>query len=277
MIRTDLPVGISVSGGGASIAMVLLMLRGVLPRPEHVAVFFADTREEHLWTYDEIDAVRELCGREGVPFISCSADEGLGDHLVNGALEQRPRADQPPLYVAKDGGGVGVAMHKCTREFKIRPMRRAQSEWLRSIGKPKQIIKWVGFTADETYRMIRSMEKREVEWETLDFPLARIGYRRAQVDEFLAKHYHSVRFSMCIHCPAKTFPRWEATPVEQRTRVFSIDESIRDMSRAGLTEGDCYLTDELVPIERLLRVGPRKALLPGMAQFLGCDGGHCFL
>ena len=45
----SLPVVISYSGGASSEWLVEAVIRGVLPRPEHLAVVFADTGWEHAW------------------------------------------------------------------------------------------------------------------------------------------------------------------------------------------------------------------------------------
>jgi len=69
---TEAPVGICYSGGTSSRWLVESILNGTIKRPENVAVFTADTGDEHEWTYDDIDAVEEKCKREGVPFVRCA-------------------------------------------------------------------------------------------------------------------------------------------------------------------------------------------------------------
>lgn len=272
----DVPVGISYSGGTSSEWLVRSVLNGTLPRPRHLAVFFADTGEEHEWTYRAVTEVEDACRREGVEFIRCSSGPSLGDHLLAASLDQATRADHPPLWVAKDGGGRGRAMHRCTREFKTAPMRRAQAGWLARIGAPKRLVKWIGFAADEASRAQKALAKADVQWEMLDYPAIRLGITRStqrlQLERWTGR---APRFSMCTMCPFKSPSRWRDTPARQLDRVYEIDDAIRDMSHVGLTDGDCYLSDRLVPVESLIRQGDPQPSLPGLESY--CDGGACFL
>lgn len=268
-------VGVSYSGG-VSEWLLHAVLRGILPRPQHFAFFFADTGLEHVWTYENVLRVETLCQKEGIDFIRCARDEDLSTHLLAINEENRTRADHPPVWIAKDGGGRGQAEHRCTREFKVAPMRRAQSVWLKSIGVQKQITKWIGFGADEIGRAIKADSKRDVQWEKLDYPLIRLGVSRAQqhadVERWTGK---KVRFSMCTICPWKSTERWLATPPAQLEKVYEIDAAIRDLSNVGLTDGDAFLTSQLIPVEQLVKRGDPQPYLPGIDA--GCDGGHCFI
>lgn len=271
----ETPVALSLSGGGSSFWILLAVLRGIIPRPKWFAVFFADTGEEHEWTYETVDEAEEICRNEGIDFIRCGRDRSLGDHLLSIKSDGLTRADHPPVYIAKPDGR-GQAAHRCTREFKIAPMRRAQSAWLKRNGHPKRITKWIGFGADEVPRALKSEAKRDVAWEGLAFPAIRCGVVRAEQHRQLRQWLgHDVRFSMCTICPWKDPARWLATPARQLERVYRIDESIRDLSGIGLTDGDAYLCDRLIPVRELVEKGDPQPALPGMESY--CDGGHCFL
>lgn len=273
---TSLPVGISYSGGKSSKWLLHAMLHGVLPRPEHVAVFFAHTGIEHDWTYEDVEDVKETCRKEGVRFIQCQRDELLDAHLLAIIPQGRTRAETPPMYVAKDGGGRGQIAHRCTREFKVAPMRRAQAAWLKEIGQPKRIEKWIGFAKDEVARAVKAEAKRDVKWESLAFPVIKHGLTRADQEAQLKAWGVTVpRFSMCTICPWKTPGRWAATPEAQRARAIEVDVSIRDLSACGITDGEVFLSDTLIPLERLFKrptTGEEATISDA-----GCDGGHCFL
>jgi hypothetical protein len=275
-----IPVGLSYSGGTSSEWALQAVLHGVIPRPDNFAVFSAHTGIEHLWTYDAMERVKETCRKEGVPFFEVRRREFLDDHLITASLTGATRAETPPLYVAKDGGGRGQIAARCTREFKIAPMRRGQSEWLKSLGKPKKIIKWIGFGADEVGRAVKATGKQDVQWERLDFPAIRLRMSRdAQRAQMASWGIEAPRFSMCTICPHKTPSRWAATPESQRARVIEVDEAIRDLSACGVTDGEAFLSDALIPVSRLFkkvdaqaRAGESEAMMDQ-----GCDGGHCFL
>jgi hypothetical protein len=271
----DLPVAISYSGGSSSEWLVQQVIEGKIARPAHLAVFFADTGDEHAWTYEAVEQVERRCAEAGITFVRCQPAETITEHLKAINRDGKTRADHPPLYVAKGGGG-GRAEHRCTRVFKVAPMRRAQSAWLASLGLPKQIVKWVGFAADEVGRAIKAEAKIDVAWERLGFPAIRQGITRAQQKAELTRSTgRAPRFSMCKICPFKTPERWRATPTLELPGVYEVDEAIRDLSAVGLTEGDCYLTNRLIPIERLIKKGDPQPSLPGLESY--CDGGSCFL
>ena len=276
MSSSSVPVGLSYSGGKSSKWQLHAVLNGVLPRPEHFAVFFAHTGIEHEWTYEDVEDVRETCRKEGIKFIQCQRDELLDAHLLSIMPLNRTRAETPPMYVAKDGGGRGQIAHRCTREFKVAPMRRAQSLWLKEIGQPKRVEKWVGFAKDEIGRAIKAEAKRDVKWESLAFPAIRLGLtREEQAAQLKSWGVKVPRFSMCTICPWKTPGRWAATPEAQRKRAIEVDESIRDLSNCGITDGEVFLSDQLIPVASLFK---RTAASETSAlSDAGCDGGHCFL
>lgn len=276
---SGLPVGISYSMGKSSEWMVYAIIHGLLPRPEHVAIFQADTGDEYEWSYEAAIRVREAAKFAGIPYFECRDKETLSGHMVNALLTQATRADQPPLWIDKGLGSSGRVANRCTLRFKVAPMRRAQSEWLRSINMPKKIEKWIGFGHDERNRAVKSLSKRDVQWEMLRFPAIEIGRSREQTYADLEKWRAPMPgFSMCIHCPHHNIKRWLETPHAEYKRASAFDEAIRDLDTIGLTDGPAYVSDSLVPLSnrgKLIQLGTSQQSLPGMDA--GCDGGHCFL
>jgi hypothetical protein len=274
-----IPVAVSYSGGTSSKWLVYAVLKGFIPRPAHFAVFFADTGAEHNWTYADVDATELDCRAAGVPFFRCSRDHSLVDHLL--AIPAGvTRRDTPPMWVAKDGGGMGRVEHRCTREFKVAPMRRAQTKWLKMIGQPKRIEKWIGFGADEIHRAIKAVAKQDVTWEEMKFPAIRLRVGRAQQRAQLAEWgVNAPKFSMCVFCPWKDPARWHATPEDQRPMAIAVDEAIRDCDGLGITDGQVYLSKSLTPLATVFSTPPTDPaqfeLFPDLSA--GCEGGHCFL
>lgn len=270
------PVAISYSGGASSRWLIEAVIRGQLPRPQHLAVFFADTGWEHDWTYEDVARTEEVCLREGIPFYRCSRQELLPAHLLALRSGTRKRADHPPFWLLSPGGGRGRAQHRCTREFKVAPMRRAQAAWLKSLGLRKQVTKWVGFGADEAHRATKALAKQDVAWEKLAFPAVTAGLTRDQQRGQLAGWLGSApNFSMCAGCPFKDPARWRATPARQLPLVYEVDEAIRDLDQVGLTEAEAFLCSQMIPVEQLIRRGTPQGDLPGLESY--CDGGSCFL
>ena len=263
----SLPVVIGYSGGGQSRSLLELVLREEVPRPEHLLVTCADTGGEHGWTYDEIDATEEACRKEGIDFVRCAAETSLeADMLAIGTVT---RADHPPFWIAK-GDGRGRAMQRCTRFYKVAPMRRAVRAWLDSKGLAPRVEKWIGFASDEAHRAQKAAQAQDVAWESLRFPLIERGWRKSDVSAFLGRH---VPFSMCVFCPYKDTSRHLQASEADQARAVAVDEAIRDLDCIGLTDGPAYVSDQLIPVSELLRDGPRQQSLP----YYGCTGGHCFL
>jgi hypothetical protein len=277
MIDPDTPVGVNFSGGTSSLWLIWAMKMGLIPRPRHVAVFTADTRDEHAWTYDVIDETEELCKREGILFVRCASDEPLFDSVAAATRGERTRIDNPPFWTENPGGGRGQLRQKCTQQHKTRPIRRAQSAWLESIGQPKRIRSYIGFAHDEQHRANKAVSRNDVQWSQPDFPAIRLGrpraQQRAELERWTGKK--APPFSMCRRCPYKTPARWLQTPKVDQEIAFGTDYAIRDgMANVGVDE-PAFLTDRLIPLERLVKKGDPQPNLPGFES--SCDTGYCFL
>lgn len=254
-----------------------MLLAGEIERPEHVAVFFADTGDEHEWTYEDVDATEERCRQEGVPFFRGSHREPLVDAVLSATRGERTRVDNPPFWTQNPGGGRGQLDTKCSKLFKTAVIRRMQSAWLKSLGLPKRITCWIGFANDEQQRANKAIARADVQWQSLDFPAIRLGRNRAAQRADIAKlGLAAPRFSMCKRCPFKSPGRWAQTTERDLDGVFAYDEAIREGLAHTAVEETCFVTDRLIPIEQLLSKGDPQPNLPGFDP-PGCDGGACFL
>lgn len=272
-----IPVGISYSGGASSRWMIDMLLAGEIERPEHVAVFFADTGDEHEWTYEDVAATAERCRREGVPFFRGSHREPLVDAVLSATRGERTRVDNPPFWTENPGGGRGQLDTKCSKLFKTAVIRRLQSAWLASLGLPKKITCWIGFANDEQRRANKALTRADVRWQALDFPAIRLGRNRAAQRADIARLGRKApRFSMCRKCPFKSPDRWTQTTEHDLEGAFEYDSAIRHgLEHVAVTE-PAFVTDRLIPLERLIRRGDPQPSLPGF-DLPGCDGGACFL
>jgi site-specific DNA-cytosine methylase len=239
-VSDDIPVGLNYSGGTSSKWMLYAIMRGLIPRPKHVAVFQADTGDEHEWTYEDIAKVRDDCKREGIDYFECRDPRETLVENVLAAIEGRAtRADTPPFFTENQGGGRGRLRQECTGRFKTSAIRRSQSLWLESIRLPKKISTWIGFGHDEQGRATKTVGKCDVQWARPDFPAIRLGVTRAaQRADFERWGVVAPRFSMCKKCPFKS---------PQRDADFQ--------SRPTRSEETCFISDRLIPLERLIRKG----------------------
>ena len=272
-----IPVGISYSGGTSSEWMIRAVIEGVIPRPKHIAVFMADTGDEHEWTYERAAMLEEACRAAGIPFFRGADRETLSESLFAVTHGTRTRTDTPPLWTENPGGGRGQLHQKCTKRFKTAVIRRMQSAWLRASNLPKRIESWIGFGNDEQNRANKAVGRLDVKWQSLGFPAIRMGAsraaQRADVERWTGS---SPLFSMCVECPFKDPHRWRQTTPTDLRKAVQIDEAIRHgLEPAGIIE-PCYLSDRLIPVERLVRDGDPQIDLPGF-EAPGCDAGACFV
>lgn len=269
-------VGLSLSGGASSLWALAMIAAGELDRPTHFAVFFADTGDEHEWTYETIDRAAAICVDLGVPFFRGSHRTMLWDDVEAATRGERKRIDTPPLWTENQGGGRGQLTQQCSQIYKSRVVRRMQSMWLESAGLPKRITTWIGFGADEQHRATKAIAKQEVQWATLDFPAIHVGAGRAQQRADLMRVLGWMpRFSMCRRCPYKSVDRWQQTTVADLSCALDTDERIRHGLEAIGVDNPCYLTDRLIPLRQLIERGDPQPDLPGFESH--CDGGMCFV
>lgn len=274
---TSDPVGISYSGGASSRWMVDAVINGEIERPEHVAVFFADTGDEHEWTYEDVDSTESRCKSAGIPFFRGSHRELLVDAVLSATRGERTRVDNPPFWTENPGGSRGQLDTKCSKLFKTAVIRRLQSSWLASLGLPKRIACWIGFGNDEQHRANKAVGKCDVQWTKLDFPAIRLGKGRGAQRADIAKWgLKAPRFSMCRKCPFKSPERWLQTTPADLEGVYEYDDAIRHGLENVAVNETCFISDRLIPIEQLIRRGDPQPSLPGFEP-PGCDGGACFL
>lgn len=200
---------IACSGGTSSILLVALVIKGWIERPKHLLVLFADTGWEHSWTYEAIDKLERLCVEHGIDFMRV-ANGNLRKDLLQ--ISTAKRIEHPPFWVDQ-ASGRGRVHQRCTKHYKIVPMRRACRAWLKQHSLPMRVVKWLGFGSDEVHRANKAIQKQPVKWETLDFPLIRMGINRSSQRVLLTELLGwAPRFSSCIGCPGKSAARWHATP-----------------------------------------------------------------
>lgn len=272
-----LPVGISYSLGASSRHLIELIINGEVPRPKNVAVFTADTGDEHEWSYEDGERVEERCKAAGIPFFRGSHREPLVDAVLSATRGERTRVDNPPFWTENPGGSRGQLDQRCSVLFKTAVIRRMQSAWLKSLGLPKQLSCWLGFGNDEQHRANKAVGRNDVAWQRLDFPAIRLGKNRgAQRADFDRWGLKAPLFSMCKRCPFKNPQRWAQTTKADLEGVYEYDEAIRHGLEHTEVHETVYLTDRLIPVEQLIKKGDPQPSLPGF-EIPGCDSGACFL
>lgn len=275
------PTVISFSGGAQSKHLGVRALSGeFFDHPDtrlrlykdYFALAFADTGSEHEETYPEIESVRSLCKKAGVDFIlAARPGMSLHEHLIALPESDAVRVDQPPLFVDKGAGGRGRLANRCTREWKIAPMRRAVSQWLERKGYPKAVTKWIGLAIDEQDRVKEFVH--DVQWERCTFPLLYLGITKQGSRDWLRKHGYSVPVrSLCKHCPNQSPADFAALTGKDAMDCIAVDEALRDMSDFGV-QYPAYLSDTLIPVRDLIGKTAQDVGRPGDSW--RCASGRC--
>jgi hypothetical protein len=139
-------VAVSCGLGIQSTTMVLMAAHGLIkPMPD--VAFFADTGDEPGDVYEHLDW---LSGGNVLPFPVVRLAPARS---LSAALRAGDDAARIPCHV----GAGGLSGRQCTRNWKIRPLRRAARDRLgvsaRGYVRPGAVEQWVGISTDEVVRL----------------------------------------------------------------------------------------------------------------------------
>lgn len=244
----------SFGGGVQSTAMAVMVVKGVLPRPDLVVM--ADTGREASATWSYLRDVVQ-------PYL---AVVGLEVEIASHDLAKRdlysPHGDLLlPVYTA--GGGRLATF--CAAEWK----REVCSRWLRRRG-VQSCVNWIGISSDEAHRR---REPRKA-WLQLRYPLLELGVsREACLSIVAAAGLPRPPRSACWCCPHRGDAEWrslrDGSPEDWR-RAVELDEDLRAADVAGGGQG-VYLFHGRVPLPAA-ELGDR----PGELAASGCQSGECW-
>jgi len=200
---------ISLGAGVQSSALLLMADReperlavamGVPGRRVDVAIF-ADTQDEPasvyawLWT---------LAGAVSVPILV-----GTKGCLSSDQLSGRGGVGRSPWFVREGANGeIGRLPRQCTRDYKVRVVQTALRKWLGY--KPRarfrhQVVKIIGFSRDEVYRVKPSPEP----WEHNVYPLIEMGWVRDDARKYVESFgLGPPPRSACVMCPYHNDAEW---------------------------------------------------------------------
>ena len=272
---------LSYSGGVQSHALLEMVLRGHIPKPDGFIVINADPGMEDERSYLFVRAAKVRCEAAGIPFITAKGPDLFKDLTeTNGT---RKRIDNPPYWTKnRETGKIGRLDQCCTREYKIRPMKRALRQHLLSAhGIPVRssrvpaVETWIGFAADEASRVKPS---KEAAFITMKYPLIELGMDRPKVDAYYQEHrIAKPPRSVCVACFANGLAHFEDMYLNRPDdwdKAVAVDDSIRDMTRFGVKD-EVFVSATCIPLRDL----PALDFLRGTPQGreLRCNSGKCFL
>lgn len=231
---------ISLGAGVQSTCMALMAAHGeIKPMPD--CAIFADTQDEPQEVYEHL---AWLMSGNVLPFPVHVATAGrLSDALRAGDEEARI-----PCFV----GAGGLSKRQCTRNFKLRVLKRRHRELLslgpRAYVPPGTIEAWVGISTDEAIRKKPS----GVAYIVNRHPLIEKFMSRADCKAWLrTMGYPEPPKSACKYCGFQGNAGWRrrrANPIDW-DEVTALDRWLRLPPQVIRFHGDLYLHHSRVPLE----------------------------
>lgn len=237
---------LSLGAGVQSSTLALMAAHGeVTPMPD--CAIFADTQAEPDAVYRWLEWLE--------PQLPFPVHRVTGGDLVRHVAAERPtgkylRVDLPVFAKAPDGS-VGIINRSCTRDYKIRPIRRKVRELAGITRKrsPQHVIveQWIGISRDEVVRMKESGEP----WVKHRWPLIEAGMTRRHCLEWMERRgYPRPPRSSCVMCPFHSADEWRALTTSEMSLAVEIDARLRSRPpEAYRAKGVLYLHRSCQPLD----------------------------
>ena len=243
----------SYGGGTQSVAIAVMIERGLLPRPDRVVMSNTMYEASETWEYT-IENVLPLFDRVGMALEIVTAKGNL-------YYKEDDTLPLIPSYTA-----TGQLRLYCSGEWK----RDVIFRYLRqqSYGPNRPIVQWLGLSLDEVHRMKPNRRK----WATVHWPLIldRKTYRGECQQLVLNAGFPPPPKSSCWMCPYRGNAQWRRLqdhyPDDWKAAV-RLDYAIRERDE----QKSLFLHREAVPLDRA-DLGRSQMFL-----FAGCDSGQCWV
>lgn len=222
---------------GAGVQSSTLLLMACHGEEQIDAAIFADTGWEPAWVYEHLAELEHQAKAAGIPVYRV----GLKT-LRQDALDDKTMSWQPLYSVGPNG--LEQLKRQCTRNYKIRPVRRKVVEL--NGGTRRQVEQLVGISLDEFQRMRDS----DVQYIRNVYPLVDKRMTRADCVTWLKGHGYPVpRKSSCIGCPLHTNREWRniRDDPESWADAVDFDERIRDV-RSRTRQQQVFIHRDGIPL-----------------------------
>lgn len=221
-----MPNILNYGGGTQTIAMCVLVGRGLLPRPD--AIIAADTGREMPTTWQYLDEhIRPMLDAVGLQVHV--APHGLATvdiHAHNGDLLL-------PAFTR-----TGKLQTYCSTEWKRRVVERYARRVLDIQG---PLVHWIGFSLEERQRVKGNDGRR--------YPLLELMLTRADCERIISDAGLPLpRKSRCWMCPHQTNAEWREVRADPTlwARAVELDNEIRDADERG----GVWLHRSRIPLEQ---------------------------
>ena len=253
----------STGGGTQSTAISALIIQGKLPKPDLVVI--ADTEREMPTTWQYLDAVV----RPALKAI------GLEVHRVKSSEWSREKvrgiftADQVQIPAFSNlNGNPSKLSAFCSSHWKGESIDRWLSQ-VHGVTRSKY-RKWIGFSMDETTRVLRMMGGKDYKNGLVRFPLVHDVPTKRQAAIRLVEEmgWPKPPRSRCWMCPNQSDYEWAEVQTDYPQlfdEAIKLDESIRERDE------NAYLHSAIKPLRDADLTKPDD-LFSG-----SCPSGDCFL
>ena len=237
---------LALGAGIDSTTLLLLSEHGEVPRLD--AAIFADTMAEPEAVYATLEWLAKAVT---IPIFRVSVGdfEKTMRDMAHGRNESRLHY-YPPFYMRKEDGGRGAPLHRrCTKEYKIVPIKRQIRALLRSTTPGRLVEQWIGFSLDDIGRTFCS----DVKWLTNAFPLILpLRMRRRDCITWLVDHGYPVpQKSSCLFCPYHRNSYWRDmrdNRPEEWQRTVSFESQLHHGALPGV-RGTPYLHRSMIKLD----------------------------
>lgn len=246
------PIVLSYGGGRQTVAMCLLVTRGLLPRPDRIV--FADTGRE-------VATTREYLARFVAPHL---AEFGLAVEIAShdlATVDLYAHNGDLLLPAFTEGGKLNTW---CSNEWKAYVVQR----YLRSQG-IKRAVNWIGFSLDERKRVKNFGEEPWLK----SYPLIDLMLTSANCEQIIAQRGWPVPSkSRCFMCPHQSNAEWRQVRDDlpsQFAEAVRLDEEVR----AADERGGVWLHHSRLPLALADFDVPDRVATGGQA----CGFGGCYI
>ncbi len=222
-------------GGGTNSTAMLIGLHERGERPDYCT--FADTGSEHEYTYRHMAAVNAWCESVGFPTITVVKPTQPMMVSDGSLFNECVRLGRLPSKAYGNGS--------CSLKWKVEPQNRWNRRLAETLGvELAQIVRLVGYDADELPRYERAMALADKQPTKLRFPLIEWDWGREECVEAIARAGlpHPGK-SSCVMCPSmkkheilalrRDYPETFAAVLEMERRAMA-GEGQAPQSRSGL-------------------------------------------
>ena len=234
---------LSLGAGVQSTTMALMAAQGeITPMPD--CAIFADTQDE---PEPVMNHLRWLMSPNVLPFSV---------HIVtNGRLSERLFAGDDEARIPFFVKAGGLSKRQCTRNFKLRPIKKKTRELLgkgpRESVPARSVEAWVGISTDEASRMKPS----DVRFISKRYPLIEKNMSRHDCERWLMRRGYPIPpKSACVYCPFHRDSQWRELRNDDAAgwaRAVEVDRRLRTPENIARFRGELFAHRSCVPLDQV--------------------------